>query len=80
MFKTALNFIDNWLWIWLVISVVTFPIMAFFGIKWEKSGKTEADRKKYLFVICKIFSIILSISASAFVLSVIINFLRAVLS
>lgn len=76
--KEIVDILSNSLQHLLVTGACCFILTVFFGVRWEKSGKTEASRKGYLIGLCKTFAALTTASVIASVLSIIIKFLRAI--
>ncbi|MEN9613908.1 MAG: hypothetical protein RLZZ347_215 [Candidatus Parcubacteria bacterium] len=77
--STFVNFVSGNIHWWFIGALVSGILTAVFGIRWEKSGKTEELRKKWMSVVMKIFAFVATICALATVLALVIIFWRAVL-
>jgi hypothetical protein len=78
MLISIINFIGGAWWLWLTVAPTTFVLMTICGTRWETSGKTEKDRKAFLMVLAKIFAATCGTSTVLFVISMMVDVLRAI--
>ncbi|NQT50306.1 hypothetical protein HQ571_06460 [Candidatus Kuenenbacteria bacterium] len=80
MLVTVIDFIDEGWLVWVISAVISLVLMIIFGVTWESSGSIDEERKTFLIVFSKFFAIMLGASGSLFVVSAIINIIRAIIS
>ena len=79
MLKSAINLIDNWFFIWLITTIVSLALIPTFGMWWQKSGKTDRERKSVLIMLGKMSVSLFVIALLTLLFSTAINVLQAII-